>query len=220
MSTELETNLRYILNEKTNKIIPENIKKDVEILGVTGTYEGSGGASYPPDWSQIGYNTTPQSVINHFNYSKDIYDNWDPNTTSMYQTYRNNQDIRIFPFVDTSKVTTMRQTFYSAVNLEEIPSLNTEEVTNFNNFCRVCEKLKYVGKLSAKKATNLQYMFDTCPSLTNESLNNILEMCAGAIAFTGTKTLAYIGLSSAQATTCTGLSNYAAFTAAGWTTGY
>lgn len=40
MSTELETNLRYILNEKTSKLIPENIKKDVEILNVTGTYEG------------------------------------------------------------------------------------------------------------------------------------------------------------------------------------
>ena len=36
MSTELETNLRYILSEKTSKIIPENIKDGVTILGVEG----------------------------------------------------------------------------------------------------------------------------------------------------------------------------------------
>lgn len=41
MSTELETKLNLILNEKTTKIIPENIKKDVQIFNITGTYEGS-----------------------------------------------------------------------------------------------------------------------------------------------------------------------------------
>ena len=38
--SNLKTNLEQILQEKETKIIPENIKKDVEILGVTGTYEG------------------------------------------------------------------------------------------------------------------------------------------------------------------------------------
>lgn len=37
---ELETNLRTILEEKNIKIIPENIKSGVTILGVTGTYTG------------------------------------------------------------------------------------------------------------------------------------------------------------------------------------
>ena len=45
-------------------------------------------------------------------------------------------------------------------------------------------------------------------------------MCANATSYTGTKTLAYIGLTSEQATKCQSLSNYSAFTAAGWTTGY
>lgn len=40
MSTELKTELQLILNEKTNKIKPENIKKDIEIFGVTGTLDG------------------------------------------------------------------------------------------------------------------------------------------------------------------------------------
>ena len=40
MATELEDNIRLILTEKDEKILPENIKKDVSILGVTGNYEG------------------------------------------------------------------------------------------------------------------------------------------------------------------------------------
>lgn len=37
--TGLESNLREILSQKEEKIIPENIKKDVTIFGVTGTME-------------------------------------------------------------------------------------------------------------------------------------------------------------------------------------
>ena len=38
--SDLKTNLEQILQEKQNKIIPENIKKDIQIFDVTGTYEG------------------------------------------------------------------------------------------------------------------------------------------------------------------------------------
>lgn len=46
MSNQLQTNLETILNEKTTKILPENIKKDVQIFDVVGTLEaGSGGGT-------------------------------------------------------------------------------------------------------------------------------------------------------------------------------
>lgn len=38
--SDLETNLEQILQEKETKIIPENIKKDVQIFEIVGTYEG------------------------------------------------------------------------------------------------------------------------------------------------------------------------------------
>ena len=41
MSSSMETDLRAIYNEKKTKIIPANIKKDVTIFGVTGTYDGA-----------------------------------------------------------------------------------------------------------------------------------------------------------------------------------
>ena len=39
--SDLKTNLQEILQEKQDKIIPENIKKNVQIFDVIGTYEGS-----------------------------------------------------------------------------------------------------------------------------------------------------------------------------------
>ena len=44
--SELKTNLEQIWIEKQYKVIPTNIKKDVQIFDVTGTYEGE-----PPDYS-------------------------------------------------------------------------------------------------------------------------------------------------------------------------
>ena len=63
-------------------------------------------------------------------------------------------------------------------------------------------------------------MFYNCTNLSDESLNNILAMCKNATSYSDTKTLAYIGLTEEQANRCKTLSNYSAFTAAGWTTGY
>lgn len=40
--SDLQTNLEQILQEKVEKITPENIKKGVQIFDVIGTYEGSG----------------------------------------------------------------------------------------------------------------------------------------------------------------------------------
>ena len=44
MST-LQENLNAIKLDKDTNLRPENLKKDVTCLGVTGTYEGSGGGT-------------------------------------------------------------------------------------------------------------------------------------------------------------------------------
>lgn len=201
---------------------------------------------YAPDWSQLGYENTPQSIIDAFNYSKNIKDTWDSTATSIGSKYRGNKDIRYFPLVDLSNVTSMMFTFYQASNLEEIdelntssslstiascftdcvllkkiPYFNTQNVTNFYGAFGGCTKLADVPVLDTTSAIRLDSTFINCPSLTNISLNNILKMCINTTnAFTGTKTLRYIGLSQDQATTCQSLSNWNDFVSAGWTSGY
>ena len=136
-------------------------------------------------------------------------------------------DIRIIPsktdgtpLLDTSNVTDMRSMFSSCSNLTTIPLLNTSNVTNMNNMFNSCSNLTTIPLLDTKKVTNMGNMFYGCSSLNNESLNNILAMCANAVKITSKKTLKYIGLTQEQANICTTLSNYQDFVNAGWTTGY
>lgn len=100
------------------------------------------------------------------------------------------------------------------------PLLDTSNVTNMYNMFAGCSSLTLIPLLNTSNATSMNGMFSNCTSLSNESLNNILAMCTNATSYTGTKTLKYIGINATQATTCQSLSNYSAFTSAGWTTGY
>lgn len=87
-----------------------------------------------------------------------------------------------------------------------------------------CATLVTIPELDCSNLNSNAAMEDTffgCPMLSNESLNNILNTCAkSSITNSYYKTLRIIGLTSAQATTCKGLSNYQAFLDAGWKTGY
>lgn len=122
--------------------------------------------------------------------------------------------------LDTSNVTRMINMFINCTNLTTIPSLDTSNATNMNSMFNGCTNLTTIPLLDTSKVTYMQNMFNGCTNLTDESLNNILAMCANATSYTDIKTLAYIGLTSNQANKCKTLSNYSAFTAAGWTTGY
>ena len=124
------------------------------------------------------------------------------------------------PLLDTSSVTNMNSMFAGCNNLTSIPLLDTSKVDNMLCMFQYCNNLTTIPLLDTSSVTKVYDMFKGCPSLSDDSLNNILAMCTNATKITSTKTLKYISLTSDQATKCTTLSNYSAFTAAGWTTGY
>lgn len=140
--------------------------------------------------------------------------------TNMNQMFYDCSSLTIIPLLDTSNVTDMYFTFSGCYNLTTIPQLDTGSVTNMAYMFSGCTSLMTIPQLDTSSVTNMSSMFNRCTSLSDESLNNVLAMCTNATSYTSTKTLAYIGLSEEQATKCTTLSNYSAFTAAGWTTGY
>lgn len=83
--TELEQKLRDIANEKDLKILPENIKKDVEIFDVTGTLEASGGSDVTPIYQTVDYivknisvptDVFPTEAMNTLNVNISIMDNY------------------------------------------------------------------------------------------------------------------------------------------------
>lgn len=273
------------------------------------------GASFPPDWTEIGYEDTPDAIINGFDYAREIYDNWDATQTTLVNKYVDNLNLLLFPMVDTSEVINMDGTFKFCRNLIYIPLLDTSKVTNLHDTFRECSSLKSIPLLDTSEVTTMYAcfrdsgitqlplldtsklttmremfnncrqllsvplfdtsnvtsmqdmlinckkltevpLFDTskvtsmkamlaycdnleripafdmasvtdltdfvknCNKLSNDSLNNIMASLLTATSYTGTKTLNHVGLSSAQATTCTTLSNWTALSDAGWTTGY
>ena len=140
--------------------------------------------------------------------------------TNMVQIFADCTNLTKIPLLNTSKVTNMTSMFYGCTNLTTIPELNTSSATNMNFMFYSCTNLTTIPELDTSTATNMVNMFAGCSSLSNDSLNIIMQMCTNATSYTRTKTLQYIGLSSEQADKCKTLSNYSAFTSAGWTTGY
>lgn len=141
------------------------------------------------------------------------------NVTNMYWTFKGCKGLTTIPVLDTSNVTNMTSMFDNCSSLTTIPVLDTSKVIKIYQMFYICSSLTTVPVLDISEATDMVNMFYGCGSLSDESLNNILVMCTNATKITN-KTLKYIGLTSDQATKCTSLSNYSAFTTAGWTTGY
>ena len=142
------------------------------------------------------------------------------NVTDMTEMFSGCSSLKVFPNLNTSNVTIMTKMFYGCVSLETAPNLDMGKVTKTGNMFNGCTNLKNVPQYNIG-SFNGTGMFSNCSNLTNESLNNILAMCANSgTGNTTLKSLSYIGLTSAQATICQSLSNYQAFLDAGWTTGY
>lgn len=126
------------------------------------------------------------------------------------------------PLFNTSKVTNFSFAFSQCKSVETIPLLDTSNGTNFSNMFSNCHSLKNLPLLNLSKATNLNSVFNNCYNLTDESLDNILQMCINATSYTGTKTLARLGFNNNYypVSRIEALAHYQDFINAGWTIGY
>lgn len=106
------------------------------------------------------------------------------------------------PELDTSTCIDFQYMYYWDGSLENVPIMDMSGLTNVRN---------------------LQSMFGGCTSLTTTALRNILKTfltIKTGVYGPSYKRLNYIGLTEAQATTCTSFEEWTTLTARGWTTGY
>lgn len=70
--------------------------------------------------------------------------------------------------------------------------------------------------------TNFENMFQNSPNLIDDTINGLLLALTTATSYSGTKTLSHLGFNSTDypANRIQALSNYSAFTSAGWSIGY
>ena len=147
----------------------------------------------------------------------------DPTKSYNYQSAIKGYIISIDLF-DTSELTSFRSFFNRCTNLETIPLFDTSNVTDFRDAFSYCENLKNIPIFNTSKATNMSGMFSrtSVTKLTDESLDNILQMCINATSYTGTKSLTTIGFTSGYypSSRIQALPHYQDFINAGWTIGY
>lgn len=125
--------------------------------------------------------------------------------------------------IDMSSLTSTRSMFSMCKNLKKVGQLNTLNSENMSSMFSGCTNLETMPILNTSKCKTLYGAFTSCNSLTDESLDNILQMCIGTTSsYQGTKTLAFMGFSNTYYSTSRieALPHYQDFLDAGWTIGY
>ena len=128
--------------------------------------------------------------------------------------------VEIPTIINTSDVIIARYMFAYMYNVDTFPNIDLSNATDLQYLC-VNSTFVNFPVLDLHSANTMYYMFSGCTQLSDDSLNNIMEICINGTSLSSSnKHLKYLGLTSEQATKCTTLSNYQAFLDAGWTTGY
>ena len=126
-----------------------------------GKKKGGGGSGSDLDWSAIGYNSTPKSIADGYNYAKYIQENWVDNTSKLTDF----PYVVICPMVSLGNRTSCYNFAYECKSLIEIPLLDTSNVTNMDSMFQYCSALTEIPLLNTSKVTSMQSMFQYCSSL-------------------------------------------------------
>lgn len=177
-----QVNVNAVTSSIDNNIQASNIKKDVTILNVTGTYEGSGGGGEENAIIDGSLSPTRTSVSE----DKILYtlltkvpmidtSRW----TSGAYLFHSCKNLAVIPNINTSEMTTMAYFLNGCSELESIPLLNTSKCANMNYFVRNCLKLKTFPQLDTSKVTSVSYMFAGDTSLEEIPLLDFSSVTSG-----------------------------------------
>lgn len=145
--------------------------------------------------------------------------------TNMTSMFYECQKLKAVPLFDTSNATNMSNMFYDVVDITTVPQFDTSNVTNMNSmfYCGYTETTGLVNLplLNTSKVTNFGSMLYGRKHLSDQSLDNVLQMCINATSFTGTKSLTSLGMYGGYPTSkIISLPHYQDFTDAGWIIGF
>jgi hypothetical protein len=190
-----------------NNIVAGNIKKDVSILGVTGTLESGGGKVVLPAGTKLSFNTSTNSDFSFLS-------NIDFSNLTEFPSFASLNNVVEFPKVEVSSqpisfyfkfatcenLETVNAIYYTDENFpgEKLPA----QASDLSNMFAGRHKLKDIPYLYAGECSSMNNMFDIMYGsltyeLTDDSLANVLMMCGDTINnpnYRGTKTLQAIGL--------------------------
>ena len=130
-------------------LTPDILKKDENILGVTGTYEGSGISNFANNLDEL------QQLVNTYS---DYYITMN-NINNLSNAFSNQRNLTIVPNFDTSNVTNMSNMFSYCDNLRYVPNFDTSNVTNMSNMFTECINLKNYPNFNTENVRDFSCMF-------------------------------------------------------------
>lgn len=120
------------------------------------------------------------------------------------------------PVYDLSSALGTESMFLRCTALVNAPNFDLSHVQSTAFMFNGCTSLANIPVYDFGSITNFYGMYNDCTSLTDTSLDNILQSCIAATNYTGTKTLAYMGINSAYDSRIVNLPHYNDFISAGW----
>lgn len=140
--------------------------------------------------------------------------------TSLQRIFSNCFILESVNNLDTNGIVNMEGMFSTCAKLETAPQLDTSSVTDVSYMFSSCRNLKNVPFYNLPKVVDISKMtkmFNNCTSLTDESLDNILQMCISTnIPSSMSKKLSTLSV-DATTSRIEALPHYQDFLDAGWT---
>lgn len=187
-----KVNVNGVTNEIDTNIISENIKENVSILGIRGSYVG---AKYKP--RKVSFYQYKGTDLNY------ELTNLDTSlVTEMNSMFAYNQNITSLNLsnFNTSNVTTMNMMFYQMSEITSInaSSFDTSKVTNMSSMFSGCSKLTSVdvSSFNTRNVTNMSSIFSSCNVITRLDLSSFYIDSATDISymFDGCRALTYLDI--------------------------
>lgn len=172
-----------------SNLIPENIKKDVQIFDITGTYEEEGG----DDISNY-INTQPSGggTIRALIIKTPEIDMI--NMTNLSYAFESCSNLTSVSLKNTNNAKTMTAMFRYCSALPEIINLNTSNVTSMEEMFYNCNSLVNVSLLNSNKVTTTKYMFKGCTALKSVAMTNTNTLITTSYMFGNCKQLENVPL--------------------------
>ena len=188
-----------------SNILAGNIKKDVTILGVTGTLEQGGAEDLTEELTaQDTALTSLESAVDKLpepkpdrlqlkcdnvkkmNYEFQYYTGQSlddilvgldtSNVTHMSYMFNNCTNITTIPEIDTSSCIDMSNMFKGCTKLTTIPQLDTTKTTNMSSMFSGCSAIEKIPQLDTRNATTVRDMFNACSNITTIPLLDVIKV--------------------------------------------
>lgn len=143
-----------------------------------GKKSSGGGGGGELDWSELGFNSTPQSLVDiyndAYNYAINVKTNFG-NVTNINSKYKADTNLIIFPEINLENVTKAGSCFENCTLLLQVAHLNfTNKLTTLNKTFSGCTELRYVDftDCNTSNVTDMANMFSNCQKLRELDLSS------------------------------------------------